>query len=181
MPPNLKEQALEIERLCREAGLSPEAMAEKAAVKAESMRKIIKGYQPCSPQLMQSFRNIAEMEQMGLSLNREFERLFEKSGWTMEKAARELGIPVAQVRNILGGGARPDAVVVRSFKLRVGDIAPMPMPMLKESAAAPGASHELEGWERELIGELRQLEPGDRRKAVQGLRTILSMLPKRPR
>lgn len=39
-------------------------MASRAALKPDSMRKIIKGYQACSPQLMQALRVIAENEHL---------------------------------------------------------------------------------------------------------------------
>lgn len=59
-----KEQGEEIARLCADAGLSPEEMGKRTAVSAETMRKIIRGYQPCSDVVMQSFRNIAELERL---------------------------------------------------------------------------------------------------------------------
>lgn len=60
----LAARAREIADLCVAAGLTHEEMAERAAIKWESMRKIVNGYQPCSDQLLQSFRNIAEMERL---------------------------------------------------------------------------------------------------------------------
>ena len=174
----LEEQAREIEKLCRDAGLEPDAMAERAGVKPDSMRKIIKGYQPCSPQLMQSFRNIVEMERLRMALNKEFERLFELSKWTKERAAKELGLSAAEVAAILSGARQPEPIVLRSFKLRVGDTRPMPDLAFQESAT-PWKTTDLQAWERDLIAELRQLEESDRKKAIQGIKTLLSVLPKR--
>lgn len=58
-----EEQAAQIRALCERAALSPDEMADRAAVKRDSMRKIINGYQPASTQLMQTFRIIAESEE----------------------------------------------------------------------------------------------------------------------
>lgn len=62
--PELREQAGEIQRICAEAGLTPDEMAARVAIKPESMRKIYNGYQPASEPLMQSFRNVAMIEAM---------------------------------------------------------------------------------------------------------------------
>lgn len=62
--PKFVEQGDEIKRICGDAGLTPDEMADRVALQRDSMRKIINGYQPCSVQLMQSFRNIAEFERL---------------------------------------------------------------------------------------------------------------------
>ncbi len=55
-------QKAEIEGICRRTGLSLDDLALKAAVKPETMRKISKGYQPASEQLMQTFKLIEELQ-----------------------------------------------------------------------------------------------------------------------
>ena len=176
MPRKLDEQALEIERLCEEAGLSPEAMAERVALQPDSMRKIIKGYQAASPQLMQSFRNVVEMEALRLTLNREFERLWRKSGWSKEKTERELGLKTGEVERILDGQQRPDPVTVRILKLRTGDTSAMPETTADElrDKAEP-----LEPWAADLVQELRQLEEVDRRKALAAIRGLIALIPRK--
>lgn len=176
MPRKLDEQALEIERLCEQAGLSPEAMAERVALQPDSMRKIIKGYQAASPQLMQSFRNVVEMESLRLTLTREFERLWRKSGWSREKAERELGLKAGEMERILSGQQRPDPIMIRIFKLRTGDTSAMP-----ETAADElrDKAEPFESWAIELVQELRQLEEGDRRKALAAFKSLVALIPKK--
>lgn len=55
---------VEIRRICGDAGLSWEELADRVALKRDSMRKIVNGYQPASEQLLQSMRNAAELEKL---------------------------------------------------------------------------------------------------------------------
>jgi hypothetical protein len=59
-----EEQVARIRALCERAALSADEMADRAAIKRDSMRKISNGYQPASPQLLQLFRVIAENEEL---------------------------------------------------------------------------------------------------------------------
>ena len=96
MPIKYLKQANEIQRICASAVLTPDQMASRAAVKPDSMRKIIKGYQPCSPQLMQAFRVIAENENLhrdALSADNSSGAVMKKKGGDKKRAPRYHGGP----------------------------------------------------------------------------------------
>src|SRR6185295_9798934 len=57
-------QSEEIHRLCNQAKLTPDQMAEFTGLKSETMRKVLHGYQVCSVQMMQSFRNVVELRRL---------------------------------------------------------------------------------------------------------------------
>ena len=51
-------QKAEIEGILKRTGLSREDLATRAAIKPETLRKVIGGYQPASDRMMQSLRNV---------------------------------------------------------------------------------------------------------------------------
>jgi ribosome-binding protein aMBF1 (putative translation factor) len=57
----IREQISVIERVCRDTGLSYEDLAEHVMVKPETMRKLRKGYQPASPQLLRAIKNVSSL------------------------------------------------------------------------------------------------------------------------
>src|SRR6266849_2908850 len=59
MENRLAQQAAEIQSLLRESGLSPEEMAVRVAIKPDTLRKIMKGYQPASDHVMDLIRRTA--------------------------------------------------------------------------------------------------------------------------
>jgi transcriptional regulator with XRE-family HTH domain len=54
-------QGSEILAICQRLGLTPAQLADRVPMKAETMRKVVRGYQPASERTMQNIRNIEQM------------------------------------------------------------------------------------------------------------------------
>jgi transcriptional regulator with XRE-family HTH domain len=107
--------------------------------------------------------------------NLEFIRLLEKSGWTQAKAAEELGLTTGAISQFVSGIARPKTTVIRLFKMLVGDASGY-SEVTQVSETERGLLP-LDGSEVEFIREMRKMEPQARKKVVNSLKTLLSLLP----
>jgi transcriptional regulator with XRE-family HTH domain len=105
-------------------------------------------------------------------LNLEFTRLFEKSGWGKSEAAQKLDLSPSVITRYLNGETRPSMVVLRLFKLLIGDMEPGlhegDMHLKDESTPIP-----MEDWEYELLKDVRRLSGEKRREIVKHLRALL--------
>jgi transcriptional regulator with XRE-family HTH domain len=54
-------QGPEILAICKRLGLTLAQLADRVPMKAETMRKVVKGYQPASERTMQNIRNIEQI------------------------------------------------------------------------------------------------------------------------
>jgi plasmid maintenance system antidote protein VapI len=132
MPSDLKKQGEEIQRLCVEAQLTPDEMAQRIALKPESMRKIIRGYQPCSEQLLQAMRLAAELEKVkraagiqepvrGDPKKLEFLQLMRSLGWDAKETARQLHMKLSMVIELanLNSHVSPNDLTLQMFRMLV--------------------------------------------------------------
>jgi len=86
-------QADEITGICRRTGLAPDALAARVAIKSETMRKIARGYQKASAQLLQALRNVelSVGESRIVRVNQEFPRRVPVVSWARAGQALDYG------------------------------------------------------------------------------------------
>src|SRR2546422_5772741 len=97
--------------------------------------------------------------------NKEFVRLMKAAGWSQNETARRLQMTGGGVSQICTGKVRPSKGRLNLLRLLV-------------EREKPGAlkQREMEGWARDLLGDLRQMPEGQRSALLGAIRQMLKAI-----
>jgi hypothetical protein len=110
--------------------------------------------------------------------NQEFDRMQSGSGWDDVRTANELAIHKSVVWKYRKRETEPSLKVLRLFSGLTG--IPLTLPG-EEPVRFHDGPRWLEEWESDAILTLRRIEPKQRRKVIEALRSIMEALGPRPR